>query len=196
MLICFAMVAYDISQAEVPDMVYVIKYIFTVSILLTGIVYNLILAPQYAIYFGSFFKAYSISVTILHVIVPLLAVISYVFFDKNPIKRNFDLLGCTMPMLYVLFIIVLSMVSTNDYLFDGIGGIPSRFPYFFLDYISHGWFTLSGNMVELGAFYWILIGFILVIIISRILRYVQRKIFQSAFYRRYIQDTLERRSTS
>lgn len=188
MLICFTMAAYDISNTKVPNAVYVIKYIFTVSILVTGIVYNLILAPQYALYFGSFLKAYTVSVSILHVVVPLLGFVSYIFFDENPLKRKSDLLGCTMPMLYFLFITALSMVSTEDFLFDGIDGTPSRFPYFFLDYINHGWFTLTDNIAELGTFYWLLIGFILVIVISRILRYVQKKAVQSNFYRSRLQD--------
>lgn len=179
MLICLVMVFYDIFKIKVPKVVYMIKYMFTVSIVLTGIVYNVILAPQYGIYFGSFFKAYTVSVTILHVVVPLLGFVSYILFDEDPFKRRFNLLGCTMPMLYFLFIIVLSMVSTDDYLFDGLGGVQSRFPYFFLDYINNGWFTLTSGMAKLGTFYWILIGLILVIIISQVLRYIQRKILQS-----------------
>lgn len=186
MLIALVMVFYDLAKKAVPKAVYIIKYIFTVSIMVTGIVYNLILAPQYAIYFGSFFKAYSMSVTLLHVVVPLLAFISYILFDENPFKRKFNLLGYTMPMLYFLFIIVLSIVSTNDYIFDGMDGSPSRFPYFFLDYINNGWFTLTGNIAKLGVFYWFLISLVLVIVIGQLLRFTQRKIFQSKFYTIYI----------
>ena len=186
MLIALVMVFYDIAKTTIPKIVYVIKYIFTVSIMVTGIVYNLILAPQYAIYFGSFFKAYSMSVTILHVVVTLLAFISYVLFDENPFKRKFNLLGYTMPMLYFLFIIVLSIVSSNDYIFDGMDGAPSRFPYFFLDYINNGWFTLTGNIAKLGTFYWFLISLVLVVAISQLLRFVQRKISQSEFHEKYI----------
>lgn len=131
MFICLIMLFYDIQHKKIPPNIYVIKYTFTVSILVTGIVYNLILAPQYANYFGSFFKAYSLSVTILHVIVPLLGVISYILFDENPFKKKYNLWGCVMPLLYFIFTMVLSVVSTNDYLFDGIGGTQSKFPYFF-----------------------------------------------------------------
>lgn len=187
MFICLIMLFYDILHRKVPKVVYVIKYIFTVSILVTGIVYNLILAPQYANCFGSFFRAYSLSVTILHVIVPLLGFISYILFDEKIFKKKFNLLGCVMPLLYFLFIIILSVVSTNDYLFDGIGGVQSKFPYFFLDYINNGWFTLTRDISKLGTFYWFIICLIFTIIISQALLYIQRKVSRTNLYENYIQ---------
>lgn len=190
MCICIVLTFYDILKKDVPKTVYIIKYIFTVSILITGIVYNFILAPQYAIYFGSLLKAYSVSVTILHVVVPLLSFISYILFDENPFKRKFNLLGCTMPLLYFAFIILLSMITTNDYLFDGIGGVPSKFPYFFLDYINNGWFTLTSDISKLGTFYWLIISVVLVMIISQLLRYTQNKVTKSKWYEKYKNSTV------
>ena len=47
------MCCFDWQHRKIPEIIFTVKFIFTVSITLTGIVYNLILAPQYGMLFGS-----------------------------------------------------------------------------------------------------------------------------------------------
>lgn len=177
--ICCVLCWYDWRRRPVPRVVFVVKHIFTVAIALTGAVYNLILAPQYGLYFGSFWKAYTFSVVLLHVAVPVLAVISYLWFDDPVPGKGLGPGGCLMPLLYFSGIVLLSLDKNREGLFEGIGGTSTRFPYFFMDYETNGWFTLSRSPGELGVFYWIAAGLLLTLGLSAGLLGLKRKIPQT-----------------
>lgn len=174
--ICFILCCYDWQHRPAPRIVFVVKHIFTAAIALTGVVYNLILAPQYGLFFGSFWKAYTFSVVLLHAAVPALGVISYLWFDDPVPAKGLRPAGCTMPLLYFAGIMLLSLDKGREGLFEGIGGTSTRFPYFFMDYETNGWFTLSGNIGEIGVFYWICAGLLLTLGLSAGLLQLKRKI--------------------
>ena len=174
-IICAIVSGYDLAKKSVPNFVYLVKYIFTIAITITGVVFNLILVPQLVEHYGSFSRAYGLSSTLVHVVTPVLGLISYLLFDKNVLKKKFDFYGIIVPLSYFSLIIGLSTIK-NLYLFDTLDGAPTKFPYFFLNYIENGWFTLSSNIYELGTFYWFIIMIIFVALISVIIRFGQRKL--------------------
>ena len=71
-----------------------------------------------------------------------------------------------MPIIYCVFIMILTKINSES-LFWGFEGSKNRFPYFFMDYETNGWFSLSKNIWKLGFFYWFLIIFIVVVLISK-----------------------------
>lgn len=174
--ICLVLCCYDWIHRPVPQIVYIVKYIFTIAITLTGVVYNLILAPQYGIFFGSFWRAYSTSVVLLHLVIPLLAIASFLWFDDLFPRRGLCFTGCTMPLLYFAGIMLLSLSEASEEMFEGIGGVSTRFPYFFMDYKANGWFTLSSNIGETGVFYWITAGLLLTLGLSAGLLWLKKNI--------------------
>lgn len=169
------MCCFDWQHRKIPEIIFTVKFIFTVSITLTGIVYNLILAPQYGMLFGSFWRAYSVSVVLLHVVVPVLSVISFLYFDNVNSSKGLPLAGCVMPLLYFAGVMLLSLNGRSEGLFEGMGGGSTRFPYFFMDYETNGWFTFSGNIGELGVFYWIAVGLLLTFALSAGLLWLKKK---------------------
>lgn len=183
-LACVVFSFYDLARKHLPNYMYLIKYIFTVAIAITGIAFNLFLAPQQIEHYG-ITRTYGLSSTLLHVVTPVLGLISYLFFDKTPFKRKFDLYGLIVPLGYFVLIIGLSMIK-GLYLFNGLDGTPTKFPYFFLDYVNNGWFTWSSNIYELGVFYWILIMIVFVLVISILIRFIQKKFAQTEVYKKFI----------
>ena len=184
-VICAIFSIYDLVKKTLPNYMYIIKYTFTIAIVLTGVAFNLFLAPQQIEYYGSAAKTYGLSSTLLHVVTPILGLISYLLFDKSPFKKKFDLYGLIVPFGYFLLIIGLSTIK-NLYLFNNLDGTPTKFPYFFLNYIDNGWFNLSSNIYELGTFYWFIIMIIFVIVISTIVRFIHKKIAKADFYKKYL----------
>lgn len=186
-LICLVLSGFDIFHKTVPKCIYIIKYIATIAILITGIVFNFILVPQMVASYGDVAQPYNLPSILLHVITPILGFISYLFFDKSPFRKKFDLYGVIAPFVYFILIIGLSLIP-DLYLFNNPDGTPSKFPYFFLNYIKNGWFTLTSNVAALGTFYWFIILIILVVIISQIIRFLQKKISQTKFFHRHQAD--------
>lgn len=51
-LACVVFSFYDLARKHLPNYMYLIKYIFTVAIAITGIAFNLFLAPQQIEHYG------------------------------------------------------------------------------------------------------------------------------------------------
>lgn len=86
-IICALFSAYDLAKKRLYNYMYLIKYIFTIAIIITGIAFNLFLAPQQIEHYGVA-RTYGLSSTLLHVVTPILGLISYLLFDKTPFKRS------------------------------------------------------------------------------------------------------------
>lgn len=119
------------------------KYVFTVAITITFLVFFVALAPLLPAEYLTSFKNLS-----LHLIVPLLALCDFFVFDAAKIKLNIKtcLCGLLMPLYYLIFF---------------LAGIPLGFrylgndnvaPYFFLDYKTYGWLRISSRGI--GVVYW------------------------------------------
>ena len=132
------------KKTYVSQFVLIIKYIFTIAITITFIVFFTMLAPLVgAAYFFSF-NNFS-----LHGIVPVLAIIDFFAFCTDikltPVK---SLLGDITPLYYLAFVYI--GVPLNFRYGDNL-----KFPYFFLNYEKYGWLSISKE--GLGVFYWIIL---------------------------------------
>ena len=121
-----------------------IKYIFTIAITITFLVFVTMLAPTLDASYLFSYNNYS-----LHFIVPILALIDFFVFNSDIKLTKINCLwGLAMPLYYV-FYFLLGIPSGMKYL----NGDPA--PYFFLDYEKLTWFSFTNNGP--GVFYWIII---------------------------------------
>jgi hypothetical protein len=125
-----------------------IKFSATIAITITFIVFFTMLAPllgpDYLLSFNNFS---------LHAIVPIIAIVDFILFDtKINLSYPKSLFGCIPPLCYMVFVYV-GVPLKFQY------GENIKFPYFFLDYDTNGFFFEKG----LGIMFWI---FVLLIGIS------------------------------
>lgn len=144
----------------------VLKYIFTVAITITFLVYACALSPNMPLSYNLSFKNLSV-----HFIVPILALIDFFVFDNGIIvtKKN-CLYGLAMPFYYVLFF--LFGIPLNFRYLEG-----SKAPYFFLNYERFGWFRIDSNGI--GVVYWIIIATIFFIGLCYLFYVIQRALKKS-----------------
>lgn len=163
LIISVLFLIYKIFKKKIPNYLYIIKFICTVGITVTFLVFAFVLVPQM---FGGF-NAYLLSIGNLtvHFISPVLSIISFILFDKIENKKFTCLYGIIMPIYYCVFIFIINLF-VNTPLFGSMDGSFSRFPYFFMDYETNGWFRFNGSMWNMGFFYWFVLLFIVVILIS------------------------------
>ena len=74
---CLVGLVLMLTNKPIKNAMYLIKLIFTVSITLTGVVYCTLLAP----FMGE--QAYSFSSTLLHVVVPVVAIADFLVYDYS-----------------------------------------------------------------------------------------------------------------
>ena len=135
--------------------IYFIKYIFTVSITVTFVVFWALLAP---FAHRDNYKPWTASSLLTHLFAPIFAIADY-FVDTNPIEfRKASVLYSTLPPLfYLIFASVLSVLGVDF-------GRGQTYPYFFLNYNSPaGLFGLTKEPLALGSAYWILLFLIMVL---------------------------------
>ena len=147
------------------QVLYSLKFVFTVSIAITGIVFCTVLAP-----FARGYNPWTLSNVLTHVAVPLLA-IADLFVDTHSVNmRGFRLLYSAIPpALYLAASSVLSILRVDF-------GRGDPFPYFFLNYYSPaGVFGFSSTPPYiLGSFYWIIIFLGMVLSVAFVLERIKR----------------------
>ena len=122
----------------------IIKYIFTVAITITFLVFTTMLIPSLSLDYLFSFRNYS-----LHFIVPILAVVDFFIFNPDIKLTKYSCLwGTAMPIYYVIFFLINIPLGTR-YLYGECA------PYFFLNYEKLTWFSFTNNGP--GVIYWILI---------------------------------------
>lgn len=165
LIISIIFLIYKILKKQIPNYLFIIKFICTVGITITFLVFTFLLIPQM---FGGY-NSYLLSLgnITVHFLSPILTVISFIIYDKIKIKKHTYLYGTIMPLLYCISIIILTSIITVP-LFGDFKGVENRFPYFFMDYETNGWFLIGDSIWKLGFFYWIIIIFGITIIISNI----------------------------
>ena len=151
---------------------YVIKYVATVSITLTGAVFTFVLAPT----LGNF--AWKIQNVLTHVAVPLAAIID--FFVTGPygnVKRRCVFFVTLPPLAYAVY--------------AGIGYVAGwefskgiNYPYFFLNWGSPaGAFGFTKDLPFMGCGWWILallilllaVGYVYLAIVDALKRAIAKK---------------------
>lgn len=171
--ICAVFLVYDIiglikgKPVVIPKALYTLKFIFTVAIMLTFLVFwallmpTMLSTPQYL---------YSASNLTTHTFVPIFALLDWFLYSREYKSKNIEAFwGVAMPLYYLIFSLSCS--------FGGIKfGGDAIVPYFFLDYVENTWFEIGNG--KIGVFYWILIILVLVIALSFLLMWGKNKINQ------------------
>lgn len=143
--------------ARIPVWARRMKFVFTVSITLTGAVFCVVLAPVYK---GAFSDPVNV---ITHIVVPLFAVIDLLISERERLGGVSIVWSLVPPVYYLAFATVGFMLNWN------FGG-GNNYPYFFLNWGSSvGAFGIGGEGVYfLGTFWWILIMIVIVCAIAAI----------------------------
>ena len=169
---CVVGLVFIILKKQPRSWMYSTKLIFTVSITLTGVVYCSMLAP----FMGA--QAYTLSNTLLHVIVPVASVADFFVFDSVPYKK-WECVTVTIPPFYYLAFAGVGYALNWEFL-DGL-----NYPYFFLNWGSPaGAFGFASESPYIGVFYYILILLAFVIGIGALYIYLARIICR----RKQLQD--------
>ena len=136
------------------ERLYLLKYFFTVSITITGLVFCTLLAP----FADETYHAWSPISLLTHVITPVLAIADF-FIDGKVInfKKRHVLYTAVAPLLYFVFVTILGAFNVDF-------GKGEPFPYFFLNYNSPaGMFGFSKEPLALGSAYFIILFIIMVL---------------------------------
>lgn len=139
----------DVKQISIiKEKMVVLKFVMTVAILVTFIVYWSMLAPYVAQK-----NVLALSNVILHAISPILMLVDFLVFDREyTFKKNNVYLTIIPPLYYLIFAMVRAKIS------DTVFTQGSRYPYWFIDIDTFGWL---GNINGPGVIYWailVLIG--------------------------------------
>lgn len=131
-----------------------LKYVFTVSITLTFLVFAVLLSP----FLSASYLVSPMSIT-LHILSPVLAILDFFLYDYplNAKKSTF-MLAAIPPLAYFVFAIISSYAGL---VFASNG---DTVPYFFLDYKKYGWLQVGPSGI--GVVYWVMIIFSLVCLIA------------------------------
>lgn len=142
-LICAIGCAFLLSGKRPSDVWYLIKFVGTVSITLTGMVFCFVLAPTLGVY------AWNLQNILTHVVVPLAAVIDFFVTAEGNIRKK-ELFWVTLPP--IAYAVYAGIAYVNDWQFaEGI-----NYPYFFLNWGSPaGAFGFSSEMPYMGCVWWI-----------------------------------------
>jgi len=119
-----------------------LKYVATVAITVTFLVFFTMLAPLMGIDYLLSFNNFS-----LHAIVPILAIVDFIIYDAD-IKLTYkkSLVATSAPIAYVIFVYIGSIFKLQY-------GENLYYPYFFLDFETNGFFFEKG----MGVIPWIII---------------------------------------
>ena len=155
------------------DMLYALRYIFTVSIAVTGIVYCFILAPFAE---EGEFNPWTLSNVLTHVVAPLLTLVDF-FIDEYKLRLTKEHIAFTAipPLMYFVFSSILNLLGVDF-------GRGDDYPYFFLNLKSPaGIFGFSDTPpFVIGSFYWILLFLFMVYSIALPLALANNKILKKA----------------
>ncbi|MHB1453769.1 MAG: Pr6Pr family membrane protein [Saccharofermentanales bacterium] len=129
------------GRRKLPQWLYSLKFMFTISILLTFVVFFALLAPLMSASY-----LFSMGNLLLHLVTPMLALADFVLCDYGfGTSRRYILFGAVMPLLY--------MVEAYGLAILGVSYGGRNVPYYFMDYAKLGWLTIGDGSI--GVAYWI-----------------------------------------
>ncbi|MGI6735008.1 MAG: hypothetical protein ACOX3C_02330 [Bacilli bacterium] len=162
--ICMIFLLYfDFANKEVPRALLIFEHISVTAVTLTFLVFAIILAPFIPALDRRYF--YSLQNLTLHNAAPILAIVHYLYDDNRDIPKYAKPLGLLSGIIYVIFVYIVHLAGGN------FGA--TEFPYFFLDYKSFGWLTISEG--KIGILYWWAVIILLLYGISSALYYLKVK---------------------
>ena len=148
----------------------IIKYVFTVSITITCLIFCCLLAP-----FAEMenYNAWNIASVFAHVIVPILSVVDFFIDDyKIVFTKIHAVYAIIPPLLYFIFCMVLSGLGVDF-------GRGETYPYFFMNFSTEaGLFGFVGttNPPQMGTIYWLVVILGLILGISFLYRRIFNKL--------------------
>lgn len=145
------------------EWLYTLKYMITSALFTTLVVAFAILAPA----IKNMNYIFTPKNILAHLLAPLFATIDFLVFDKGyVIKKHSVFQSLVLPGLFTVITLLLSIKGV--YYTNG-----TNYPYFFFDYRSLGWFTLS--LHGLGTAWWFIIIAVITMLSSWILLKIKRK---------------------
>lgn len=138
-------IAEILSKRQImPRWLYTLKYLFTSALFTTMVVAFAVLAPA----IRSIDYILTPKNLLAHLLAPLFATLDFLLFDKGYVVKKYSVLqSLILPGVFSLVTLLLSVKRV--YYTNG-----TNYPYFFFDYRSLGWFTLS--LHRPGTFWWLL----------------------------------------
>ena len=155
-LVFLSLIEKSKNKVLIKEYMYVLKYIFTVSITITGIIFCVLLAP-----FADF-DIWTSSSILTHIVVPILSIIDFFVDDKEIVfKKKHILLSLIPPLIYFVFAEILCILKVDF-------GRGDPYPYFFMNFYSEaGLFGyINSSPPQLGTMYWIIIIMLLIIFLG------------------------------
>lgn len=138
---------YLISKGrDISKVWYVVKFVGTVSITLTGVVFGFVLAPTLGV------NAWNLQNTLTHLVVPVVSVIDFFIIAPGAgISRKNVIYVIIPPILYAIYAGI-GYIRGWEFA-DGI-----NYPYFFLNWgSSAGAFGFTSELPFMGSAWWILV---------------------------------------
>nr|MCR5001021.1 Pr6Pr family membrane protein [Lachnospiraceae bacterium] len=144
---------------------YIVKFVGTVAITLTGVVFVIVLAPT----LGD--RAWNAHNVLTHVVVPIAAVIDFFIVMAGVTIRKINVFFCILPPL--LYAIYAGIGYVRGWEFSG----GHNYPYFFLNWGSPaGAFGFTDELPYMGSAWWILALFVFLVIIGFIYLVIAERI--------------------
>ena len=109
----------DNKIAEIPKNIYILKLIGTSAITLTFITTAFFLTPNYGLY-----AMYNNNNLFFHLIIPLLSIITYIFFEKHDSKYKYAFLGIIPMFIYSIFYTSNILIHLNN------GGLSFNYDFY------------------------------------------------------------------
>lgn len=104
---------------NIPNWVYILKYVGTSGIMLTFITTAFFLAPLYG-----FYAMYNNNNLFFHLMVPVLSIISYIFYEKHSNKYKYAFLGIIPMFVYSIYYTSRILININN------GGLTFKYDFY------------------------------------------------------------------
>ena len=123
-IISLILIIYEIKLINnkinsIPNHIYVLKMIATSAVALTFLTTATFLVPQYGVY-----KLYSNSNLFFHLIVPVLAIMSYTLYENYDNKNKYAIFGIIPMFLYSIYYVSMILTNLNN------GGLTYKYDFY------------------------------------------------------------------
>ena len=145
--------------------IYVCKYVFTISIAITGIIFCSLLAP----FAEDGYNAWSLNSLLVHVLSPVLSIVDFFVDDFHlEVKTKHVFFTLIPPFCYFAFAVIMGFCGVDF-------GKGQTYPYFFLDFNNPAklfGFVNASPTPFLGSFYWILLFSLIILGLAKLLAWL------------------------
>ena len=154
-LVCAVGAVLLVRNQPVKNIWYLIKYVFTVSITLTGVVFCFVLAPTLGKH------AWRLQHVLTHVVVPLAAILDFFVTGRyGSIKKRSVFFVIIPPLLYAIYTGIAYVAK-----WEFSRGV--HYPYFFLNWGSPaGAFGFTNDLPYMGCAWWILLILVMLLAVG------------------------------